>query len=125
LPARLGRTSRALPTTAMWMLALLGATFAMLPGIEELLAFGSATFLGVFGLINHLHARTTERAVERMLGHLGSVACAAAIVVLFAQMAVEAPATLALLAGCLLVVAGLRLAFVRFGRRAGRARREH
>ncbi|HZC99258.1 MAG TPA: APC family permease [Actinomycetes bacterium] len=114
LPARLGRTSRGLPATAIWMLALLGAAFALLPGIDELLAFGSATFLGVFGLINHLHARTADRAMERALGHLGSVACAAAIVVVFVQLAADDPTTLALIAGCLLGVSGLRLAFVRF-----------
>ena len=44
-----------------------GPRFAMLPGINELLAFGSATFLAVFGLVNHLYARTaaTRRREDR------------------------------------------------------------
>lgn len=115
LPARLGRTSHGLPTTAMWMLAMFGAVFAMLPGINELLAFGSVTFLGVFALINHLHARTADRGAERFLGHLGSVACTAAIVVVFVESATDSPVTLAMIAACLVVVLGLRLAFVRCG----------
>jgi amino acid transporter len=113
LPARLGRTAGGLPVTAMSMLALLGGVFAMLPGINELLAFGSATFLGVFALINHLHARTADRPIEKALGNVGSVACAAAIVVLFVQLATHDPGALALIAGCLIGVAVLRTIFRR------------
>ncbi len=113
VPARLGRTVRGLPTTAVFMLAVFGAAFAMLPGLNELLAFGSATFLAVFGLINHLHARTSEQLSDKMLGHVGSVACAAAIVVVFVQLAIDDPTALALIAGCLLGLGGLRLLFTR------------
>jgi amino acid transporter len=114
LPAWLGRDTRGLPVTAMLLLALLGAAFAMLPSIESILAFGSATFLAVFGLINHLYARMADRLVERALGHLGSIACAGAIAVVFVQLATHDPAALALIAGCLASVALLRLGFVRF-----------
>ncbi|MGQ4378995.1 APC family permease [Streptomyces sp. SAS_267] len=113
LPPFLGRTPAGVPANAMWMLALLGAVFAMLPGINELLAFASATFLGVFGLINYLHARTTDHARERVLGHLGATACAIAIIVLTTQLAVHEPTTLALIAGCVLGVGALRLVFAR------------
>jgi amino acid transporter len=113
LPARLGRTTRGLPATAMSMLALLGALFAMLPGITELIAFGSATFLGVFALINHLSARTADRRTSRILGHVGSVAGVAAIGVVLVRLALDAPASLTLMAALLAGVGGLRLAFVR------------
>ena len=83
----------------------------MLPGINELLAFGSATFLGVFALVNHLHARTADRTTERVLGHLGSIACATAIIVVFAQLAIHDPTALALIAACLLSIGALRLLF--------------
>ena len=118
LPERLGRTHRGLPTTAMLLLSLLAAAFAMLPGIEQLLAFGSITFLGVFGLINHLHARTSERRAEQVLGHLGTVACGGAVVVVLVRLASTDPATLGLIAGCLVGVGALRLAFVRLAGRA-------
>ena len=112
LPTRLGRTTRGLPSTAMWMLALCGAVFAMLPGINELLAFGSATFLAVFGLIDHLYARTADRLLDRVLGHLGAAACTAAIVVLLVELAVSEPVSLALVVGCLVATGVLRLVFV-------------
>jgi amino acid transporter len=120
LPARLGRTTRGVPATAMWLLALLGAAFAMLPGINDLLAFGSATFLAVFGLVNHLHARTADTLAERILGHVGSLACAAAIVVVVVELARHEPVTLALIAACLGGVVALRVAYLRRLRAAER-----
>lgn len=114
-PARLGRTVRGIPTTAMWMLTVAGAAFAMMPGINELLAFGSVTFLGVFALVNHLHARTADRTTDRVLGHIGSTACATAIIVVFVQLAADDPIGLALIAGCLLSIGALRLLFLRAG----------
>ncbi len=120
-PARLGRTVRGIPTTAMWMLTLLSATFAMLPGINELLAFGSVTFLGVFALVNHLHARSADRTTDRILGHLGSIACVTAIIVVFVQLATDDPTALALIAGCLLSVGLLRWVFLRRRSRSGSA----
>lgn len=113
LPPFLGRAPTGVPANAMWVLTLLGAVFAMLPAINDLLAFGSVTFLGVFGLINHLYARATDRVRERLLGHLGAAACAIAIVVLFGQLAIHEPTTLALIGGCLLGVGALQLIFTR------------
>ncbi len=113
LPPSLGRAPSGVPANAMWLLFLLGAACAMLPGVNQLLAFGSVTFLGVFGLVNHLHARTADRARERVLGHLGAADCATAIVVVLVQLAVHQPTTLALIAGCLVGVSALRLVFAR------------
>ncbi len=113
LPSSLGRAPAGVPANAMWLLSLLGAAFAMLPGVNQLLAFGSVTFLAVFGLINHLNARTTDRAHERVLGHLGAAACVIAIAVVLAQLAVHEPTTLALIAGCLVGIGALWLVFAR------------
>ncbi len=118
LPARLGETTRGLPATAMWMLAALSAAFAMLPGIQMLLTFGSITFLGVFGLVNHLHARTADRPADRWLGHLGAVACAAAVVVVVEELARHDMVALALVAGCSATVLVLRALFARSVSRA-------
>ena len=92
----------------------------MLPGINDLLAFGSATFLAVFGLVNHLHARTAQTLVGRTLGHLGSLACAGAIVVVVVELALHEPVTLVLIAACLAGVVALRVAYLRRPRAAQR-----
>lgn len=88
-----------------------GAAFAMLPGINDLLAFGSITFLAVFTLINYLHARSTDRTRERVLGSIGAVGCTTAIVVVVVELARNNPATLALIVGCLTAVGFLRFLF--------------
>lgn len=111
VPRSLGAAPAGVPGNAMWLLTVLGAVFAMLPGVTQLLTFGSVTFLAVFGLINYLHARTAVLAHERALGTAGTVACAVAIVVLLVQLALHAPITLGLIAGCLVVMSVLRLIF--------------
>ena len=108
-----------LPVNAMWLLAVLGTAFAMLPGINELLSFGSITFLGVFGLINHLQARTADGTADRVLGHVGAAACGAAIVVVCVRLAADDPTTLAMIAGTALGVLVLRLVYVRTHDAAG------
>ncbi len=113
LPQVVGRTRDGLPVNAMWLLAVLGTAFAMLPGINELLSFGSITFLGVFGLINHLQARTADGTADRVLGHAGAAACGAAIVVVCVRLAADDPATLAMIAGTAVAVLVLRLVYVR------------
>ena len=102
----------------MAALAVLGRVFAVLPGINQLLAFGSLTFLGVFGLIDHLHARTAQRRGERLLGHAGTVLCTAAVVVMVVQLAIDDPVTLAFITACLVGVAVLRSLHVRRRRHA-------
>ncbi|MBK5230914.1 MAG: APC family permease, partial [Thermoleophilia bacterium] len=79
LPAWLGREKGGLPVWAVLALAFAGAVFSLMPGITEIVAFGSLTFLLVFGLINLLHARhTSERGLDRVMAYVGAVACGAA-----------------------------------------------
>lgn len=113
LPGALGETKGGLPVTAMWLLAMLGGLFAMLPGINELLAFGSVTFLAVFGLINHARARTSVGWWPRILGHVGSTACGGAIVVVIAELATTDRSALIVMAATVTIVLCLRLAYVR------------
>ena len=113
LPAGLGRTKDDVPVTAMWLLALLGGLFAMLPGINELLAFGSVTFLGVFGLINHAYARTADGTGSRLIAHVGSISCVGAIVIVLIELARTDQLSLGLIAVTISVVLCLRLVYVR------------
>ncbi len=96
----------------MWMLTMLGVVFAMLPAIEVILTFGSVTFLGVFGLVNYLHARTADRTVEQILGYLGAAMCGAAISVVMVQLVRNDAGSLWLLVGCLVALLALRAIFV-------------
>jgi amino acid transporter len=113
LPARLGRTKGDVPVTAMWLLALVGGLFAMLPGIDQLPAFGSVTFLGVFGLINHAYGRTADGTANRLIAHVGSASCMGAIVIVLAELAGTDRLALVLIAATVSVVLCLRLAYVR------------
>ena len=74
LPARLAR-ERARPARDRGRLdAIFGAGFSLLPGITEVVSFGSLTFLLVFGLVNLLHARhTAAPGWGRGLAYLGGV----------------------------------------------------
>ena len=113
VPSRLGTTTnRGMPATAMWMLTMLGVVFAMMPGIEVILTFGSVTFLGVFGLVNYLHARTADRTVERILGYLGAAMCGGAISAAMVQLVRNGAGSLFLLIGCLVALLALRAIFV-------------
>jgi amino acid transporter len=123
LPARLERQSDGLPVTALAFLAVLGAAFAMLPGILEVLAFGSATFLSVFALVNLLAARAARRRRDRIMGYVGAMACGGAIVALGIELYGHDRPALALVFGCLLALGLLRVLFVRL-RAEGPAHRE-
>jgi hypothetical protein len=114
LPAVLGRERGGLPATAIVSIALLGAGFALLPGIVEVVAFGSLTFLLVFALVNLLHARHTAAAGwDRGLAYLGAAACGAAALALLAQLARDDWPALILIGACAAAIAAGRLAFVR------------
>ncbi len=115
LPAQLGQTRNGLPVRAMGMLAVMGALFAMSPGINELLAFGSVTFLGVFGLINHAAAQTATTSGGRVVARVGSVACAVAIGVVCVELASTDRLALALIAVSAALLLVLRAAYVRWG----------
>lgn len=112
LPASFGKSRRGLPTNALILLALMGAAFAMLPGILELLVFGSAVFLAVFGITNYLAYRVARTPLQKAITTLAWVSCLAALVVLFIQLARHDHATLLLIVVCSAVVTGARLAFV-------------
>ncbi len=113
LPETIGRTTDGLPVTAMWMLAGMGAVFAMLPGVNELLSFGSVTFLGVFALINHAHARTADSTGSRLLGHVGTLACCSAIVVVGVELATTDRVALGLIVGTGVAVLAFRFVYAR------------
>ena len=114
LPARLGREHRGLPAAAILWLAFAGAAFSLLPGITEIVSFGSLTFLLVFGLINLLHARhTAEAGLDRLVAYAGAVACIAAAGGLLYYLARSDRSALALIGACALVVVVARAAFVR------------
>jgi amino acid transporter len=121
LPARLARERRGLPAGAVIWLALLGAAFSLLPGITEIVSFGSLTFLLVFGLINLMHARhTATPGWDRGLALLGGAACFAAAAALLYYLARSDRAGLALIGACAALIAIARAAFLGSRRRAGR-----
>jgi len=114
LPAALGRERGGLPATAIVSIALLGGAFSLLPGIVEVVAFGSLTFLLVFALVNLLHARHTAiPGWDRRLAYLGGVACGVASLGLLYQLARDDRAALVLICVCAAAIGAGRLAFVR------------
>jgi len=114
LPTPLARERLGLPALAVVWIAILGGAFSLLPGIAEVVSFGSLTFLLVFGLVNLLHARhTAEPGWDRRLAHLGAAACFAAAAALLFELARSDRPALALIAACGVAVAAGRLFFVR------------
>jgi amino acid transporter len=119
LPARLARERKGLPAGALIWLALLGAVFSLLPGITEIVSFGSLTFLIVFGLINLMHARhTATSGWDRRLAYLGGAACFAATAGLLYYLARFDRAGLALIGACAVAIAAARAVFLASRRRA-------
>lgn len=114
LPAALGRERKGLPAAAIVSIALLAAGFSLLPGIVEVVAFGSLTFLLVFALVNLLHARhTAVPGWDRGLAYLGGAACGVAAAGLLYQLARADRPALALICVCAVAIGTGRLAFVR------------
>lgn len=112
LPASFSKSRRGLPANALVLLALMGGAFAMMPGILQLLVFGSAVFLAVFGITNYLAYRVAETPLQKAITTLAWLSCLAALVVLFAQLVRHDHSTLLLIIVCSTVVTGGRLAFV-------------
>ncbi len=114
LPATFGSERAGLPVGAVVWIAVMGAAFSLLPGITEIVSFGSLTFLLVFGLINLLHARHTAlTGWDRALAYVGAVACfAAAGGLLYYLVRWDRPG-LALIGACAVAIAVARGAFVR------------
>jgi len=114
LPATVGRERDGLPAAAVVWIALLGAGFSLLPGITEVVAFGSLTFLLVFGLVNLMHARhTAAPGMDRGLAYLGAAACVAAAGGLLYELVRSNRPALVLIGACALAVGVGRVAFVR------------
>ncbi len=119
LPVYLGRTRRDLPTTAMWLLAVIGGGLAMAPGIGQILTFGSVTFLTVFALINQGYARSTDSVGGRIVGFGGCAACVGAIGVVLVDLGRNDPWGLAVIVAPIAVVLGARRLYVWAGRGPG------
>jgi amino acid transporter len=114
LPTALGRERGGLPVAAVAWIAVFGAAFSLLPGITEIVSFGSLTFLLVFGLINLLHARHTAAAGwDRSLAYVGGAACFAAAGGLLYYLARWDWPGLALIGACTAAIAVARAGFVR------------
>ncbi len=118
LPRGLGRERGGLPVGAVVWIAALGAGFSLLPGITEIVSFGSLTFLLVFGLINLLHARHTALpGWDRGLAYVGGIACSAAAGGLLYYLARWDRAGLLLIGACAAAIVLARGAFARSGQR--------
>lgn len=118
LPARLSRERRGVPAEAVIWLGAAGAAVSLLPGITELVAFGSFTFLAVFALVNAMHARHAARSrLDRALGVTGAVACVVALALLVGELARTDRSGLAIIAGCTAALVGARLSWARRARR--------
>jgi amino acid transporter len=114
LPRALGRERHEVPATAIVWIALAGAAFSLLPGITEIVSFGSLTFLLVFGLINLLHGRHTARpGWDRRLAFCGALACLLAAGGLLYYLARWDLTGLLLIGACALVLVLARGSFVR------------
>jgi amino acid transporter len=119
LPARIGREQHGLPVGALLWISVLGAAFAMLPGVTEIVSFGSLTFLVVFALINHQHAVYTATSTpDRALAWLGTLGCTAASIILLYYLARHDRAGLALIGVTGTVLVAARVAFTRTRRTA-------
>ncbi len=114
LPNALGRDHHGIPADAILWISVVGAVFSLLPGITEIVSFGSLTFLLVFGLINLLHARHTAKpGWDRILAYAGAISCLLATGALVYYLAAHDVAGLALIGVCALVLGAARASFVR------------
>lgn len=112
LPSAFAKSRHGLPASALLMLAVFGGAFAMLPGIQQLLTFGSAVFLAVFAVTNALAYRVAETATQRLISGLACLATTAAVVILFIQLLRHDHSTLLLIAFCLATISLARLIFI-------------
>jgi amino acid transporter len=87
LPASLGRENNGLPIVAMAFISMVGAGMAMLPGITSVIAFGSASFLAIYSIVNYLQMTMASGTGARVLAAIGGLACLAAIVALVIELA--------------------------------------
>jgi amino acid transporter len=118
LPRSLGRETRGLPVVAMVFISAAGVAMAMLPGITSVIAFGSASFLAIYTIVNWLQLKMAPGLWSRVLAAIGAITCAAAIVALFVELARDDKTGLVVLATLLVLIAGGRATFEWRARRA-------
>jgi amino acid transporter len=118
LPRALGREHSGLPWMSTLVIAVAAAGFSLMPGIEQIVSFGSLTFLIVFAVVNGLHAKRTAAAGgERALAWTGAAGCVAAAGGLIVYLATHQRATLGVAGTVLTVLAIARGIFVALRRR--------
>jgi amino acid transporter len=113
LPTALGRERNGLPIVAMAFISVAGVAMAMLPGITAVIAFGSASFLAIYTIVNWLQFRMAHDLWSRALAAVGTLACAAAIMALFVELARDDVPGLIVLVSLVCAVLAARAVFVR------------
>ncbi len=73
LPAALGRETNGLPVVAMAFISIAGVAMAMLPGITAVIAFGSASFLAIYTIVNWLQFAMARGFWSRALAAVGAL----------------------------------------------------
>lgn len=112
LPAIFAKDHQGLPVSGLLMLAIFGGAFAMLPGILQLLSFGSAVFLAVFAVTNALAYRVATTTMQRLVSGLACLATTAAVIILAVQLIRHDHGTLWLIVFCLAAISIARLIFI-------------
>jgi len=113
LPAAFAAQRNGEPIVALVAISIGGTAMAMLPGLTEVIAFGSASFLAIYTLVNVLEVRMATRARDRAIAAAAATGCVGAIVALVVELARDDPGALAfLIAGAAALGAG-RVAFAR------------
>ncbi len=112
-PQALAKERGAVPWSAVVVLGVLAALFSLMPGIVQIVAFGSLTFLVVFAAVNALHARVSAEGVtERAVAYAGSAGCTLAVLGLLYYLATEELLALLVIGICLALLLPSRLAFL-------------
>ena len=119
LPRSLGRDTHGQPMVAMAFISVVGVAMAMLPGITAVIAFGSASFLAIYTIVNWLQLTMARGFWSRTLAAVGAAACAAAIVALFVELARDDTTGLVVLIVLVVVITAGRLVFRRQTSRRG------
>ena len=96
---------------ALAVISLGGAAMAMLPGLTEVIAFGSASFLAIYTLVNYLQARMATKRFDRAAAWFATVACVGAIAALGVELAHENVAALVVLVASVVFMGFARLLY--------------
>lgn len=112
LPAVFEKSHHDIPINSLALLSIFSAGFSLLPGITELLTFGSAIFLLVFAITNFLAFKISKSWQQKVIGFTAFMACTIALLTLFIQLALHDRSTLLLIAICVLTVSFARIIFM-------------